>query len=260
MTWNLAHGRGALPFPLPVPRFRSLSILKKAAQFIQKAKPHLVGFQEIDLDGFWSGRIDQLDYLSRHTGLPFYRYSLHCEKIYPPLSYGNGILTSLPILYFYSHPFGRKGFGQKGFLYTELLFKKQHLSFVVLHLDYRSSRKRIREIQQLIQFLKKKKKLPLILGDWNCDESSQDALTYFLSHFPKYRRLPKSPTFPSFWPYRLIDHILLPPSWNALQVRVIPTNLSDHLPVVVDLTPAGTKSQGIPSNPPKEQACSTSRQ
>lgn len=50
---------------------------------------------------------------------------------------------------------------------------------------------------------------------------------------------PAPPTYPSWRPRRALDQVLLSPDLQALSARTLPAVFSDHLPLAVEVAPAG---------------------
>jgi endonuclease/exonuclease/phosphatase family metal-dependent hydrolase len=79
---------------------------------------------------------------------------------------------------------------------------------------------------------------PLLCGDFNTPSHLPDAVAMLLGYFEQsnnYVLLPKTGrTFPSAWPARALDYVLLPDHCREPRARVIRSLLSDHQPVLVD--------------------------
>jgi len=85
---------------------------------------------------------------------------------------------------------------------------------------------------------------PIVCGDFNSGAKGlRDAVQQLFSHLTEndnYRLFPvNARTFPSLWPQTCLDFIFVPEEFMVLECRVIPTRLSDHRPVFIDMNLGG---------------------
>ena len=162
-----------------------------------------------------------------------------------PLAYGNAVLSNFPVHFWDDVAFGASTLGEKGFLYAEVTVGKWHLPIINLHLDYRSRKRRIRQVEQVIDYLDKREQdrgvlKPIICGDFNTSsrrvgDAVQHLFRYLLSGHD-YKLYPvSSRTFPSLLPARSIDFIFLPAPLRRRHCEVCNVQLSDHFPVLLDI-------------------------
>ena len=142
--------------------------------------------------------------------------------------------------------FGRRTVGEKGFIFAEIDLHGQRLPIVNLHLHYRSRAHRFKQLDNLLEFLREKRRahggewptLPIVCGDFNTPEASGDvtaALQRHLLDLGQYTRHPRrGRTFPSPLPARTLDFVFMPPRAQSPHCHVIRSLLSDHRPVMVD--------------------------
>ena len=79
MTLNLAHGRGqGLHQALQSAEVRSRN-LDQVRTLLAREAPDLVAVQEVDAPSFWSGGIDQLDFLGRDLQFRHYLHGAHVQ-------------------------------------------------------------------------------------------------------------------------------------------------------------------------------------
>jgi endonuclease/exonuclease/phosphatase family metal-dependent hydrolase len=143
VTYNIAHGRGLNPIQGTTSAERLKRNLRRIGDLILKLDPDVVALQEIDQCSRWAGNFDQLDFLSRHTGMPYSVFGIHNRREgLLNLAYGNGLLSKHPILTSETVSFGQQRIGEKGFIFAELDLKGQRLPLVNLHLHYRSRARR----------------------------------------------------------------------------------------------------------------------
>ncbi len=247
MTFNIAHGRGVALFQFPLTKSRSQAILDKIAAMIKLEKPDIIALQEVDQNSWWNGRFNQAAYLAKKAGYPYYRIGLNCKgRGWFSLNYGNAILSRYPIARSENNPFGPHKLGQKGFLFCEIQTPHYGLLPVVsIHLDYKTSKNRVLQAKQVVNFFKKKKSLPFLMGDFNSNNTQGEGLTYILNHlrYTKREIYPqKGNTFSIYYLNKRLDHILVPPGWKGISCSILSARLSDHLPVLVDVEPESRKN------------------
>jgi endonuclease/exonuclease/phosphatase family metal-dependent hydrolase len=173
------------------------------------------------------------------------------------LAYGNGVLSHHAIARVDQRAFGTAVLGEKGFLYTELRLPSGQLPIINLHLDFRSRQRRIRQVEQLIDYLEARPQAeaappflpPIICGDFNsrrtCRRDAVRHLWHYLLQTHAYQLLPSGgKTFPSLLPLQGLDFIFVPPSYRVTRCEVLRCYVSDHRPVVVDLQLAASDSMG----------------
>lgn len=255
MTYNIAHGRG----PVNVSRFpRSFGEffyeyglnsqmtkenmyhrLDHIAKLISDLNPDIVSLNEIDFNAYWSFEVDQLEYLSKKTGMKYYAYG---TKWNPSLFFqahcGNAVLSKYLLL-------GRNLPLNKTDSFTDT-FMGEH-SFMDVHLD---NGRKINLINTHLGGKNKKDQAEiirdevlddllsgtpvLITGDLNSEQGSR-AIKVFLDteyfHLSKdYKKFPTSNNKPV-----TIDHIIVSRHINYNRCFVPDVYYSDHKPVVCDL-------------------------
>lgn len=247
VTFNIAHGRGLNPIQgLTSPRRLRLN-LRRISELLERLAPDVVALQEIDERSRWAGNFDHLDFLRGHTRFPHAVFGINTRRTgLLNLCYGNALLSRLPIRAAETVVFGRRRLGEKGFLFVELDVGGRCLPLVNLHLHYGSRAQRLRQLDQLVCWLREKHRLrssywaapPIICGDFNNPGTRDDATASLLSHLADYSDYALHPlegkTFPSPLPRRALDFIFLPAGCVRARCEVVRTLLSDHLPVAVE--------------------------
>ncbi len=264
LTFNIAHGRGLSPYQ----GLRSFAQLQqnliRIARFLDRQHIDIAALQEVDEDSHWNRRINMLETLRDQTALNHAVMGLTNQRPGPrPLNYGNGLLSRYPVRNWNSQRFHACSLGGKGFLFAEVETGALSLGVVNLHLDFRSRKRRILQVDQLIEFLEQVSNEqagpgipPLICGDFNAGvRRSSDALRKlfdYLTQNANYQLLPVNQrTFPSPLPSRGIDFVLLPPTCHVIRCDVASVYLSDHRPVLVEFRVPVTSA----ANPPDPRAC-----
>ena len=208
----------------------------------------VVALQEIDRDSRWAGNFDHLSYLQEHAG---YAFALHGvttrrEGIFN-LCYGNAFLSRHELEEGEAVTFGRSKIGEKGFLFAEISKGGRRVPLINLHLNYRSRKARLEQVGQVFRYLARRHNTraphwsvpPLVCGDFNTSGKVSDAaagLLEELEFFGGYGLFPQvGRTFPSPLPTRLLDFVLVPAELRVERCEIVPSWLSDHRPVAVDI-------------------------
>lgn len=221
-------------------RFGELASLEQLAEFIDKEKPDLVALQELD----WMTERDRAPHqhhkdfiteLGFRTGM----FSLYGKTI-PHANglYGIGILTRKPYINV-KKIILPKAEGVKewrALLLAEIeLSDKDTIVFASTHLDYTSSEARMDQLSQITKELEASRYPVMIGGDFNTVPDSPEIVTFFKDWLPCSGN---EPTSPAKSPKRKIDFLFAYPktSWKLESSKVIDTQLSDHLPIISDIS------------------------
>ncbi len=242
MTWNIAAGSGGLP---------------ALAEVIRDARPDVVALQEVDVH--WSTRSafadqaaelgDALDMQVRFGAI----YQLPGAATAPLREFGLAILSRHPIVEFRNHVIPRLSTQSTatepellpGFLEATVQMDGARMRVFNTHLDYRAdSRVRVRQVAAMLQLLNQAAGPVVLMGDLNAPPTAAELQPLF----SRLRDVWREPggvgaglTYPAANPVRRIDYILTSPYLRALEVRVLPVQVSDHRPVVasVEMTSGG---------------------
>ena len=249
LTLNIAHGRGLSTYQ-GFHRAKGIERnLNKIAHLLKRVSPDIAALQEVDEDSHWNKRIHLLEYLQEAAGFEYGRMGVNNRRAGRlPLSYGNGVLSNLPIEHADNQAFGQATLGEKGFLYTEHTLPSGLLPIVNLHLDFKSRTRRIEQVEHLIEYLEARHRekglktyfSPIICGDFNSrDRKPSDAVRHLFRYLTKqcdYQFFPEGGrTFPSLLPIRGLDFIFVPPNYKVRRCLVLRAYVSDHCPVLIDL-------------------------
>jgi len=247
MSFNIAHGRGLSLYQ----GFHSSQGIRKnlerIAAIIREQSPDVVAFQEIDQSSHWNKHIDLLKHIQDETGYEYSEHGIHNTRYgKKALCYGNAFLSKQPISDCSVTPFGKKSIGEKGFMEAKVHFGPYSFEVINLHLDFRSRRNRIAQIDPILERIgdltntKDDRPPPIICGDFNArSKHFSDAVRQFLiraAHHAHYTYHPQNMrTFPAHFPSRGLDFILVPEPFSVKTAGAIRSFASDHLPVFAEL-------------------------
>ena len=259
--YNIAHGRG-----LATSNWRGGTAeerktrLAQIADLLRALDADIIVLNEVDFDSSWSLSTNQARYLAKQAG---YRYwaeqrNLDFRILTWKWRFGNAVLSRYPII-------EASVVDLPDFSSVETLFagKKrgvnctidvngEKLRIVGVHLSHRSEAIRARSAE-VITGIASSDIVPTILaGDLNSSpsgfphsQSDTDAgnAVDILDASSLFQRQPEQPsgssaesTYHSTRPESIIDWILVPRNWQILEYRVESPTLSDHRPVVVELS------------------------
>jgi endonuclease/exonuclease/phosphatase family metal-dependent hydrolase len=251
VTFNIAHGRGLTPIQGLTSSRKLRYNLRRISDLLGKLGADLVALQEIDECSVWAGSFDHLDYLRAHAGFPHAAFGINNRRVgLVNLCYGNAILSRHPIGETETIVFGKRRLGEKGFLFAEINVGGRIVPIVNLHLHFSSRRKRLVQMELLVNWLREKERErgaswavpPIVCGDFNTPDTGDDATASLLSHLNDYGDYSLHPltgaTFPSPLPHRALDFIFMPPGCKAVRSEVVRSFLSDHRPVMVEFSVA----------------------
>jgi endonuclease/exonuclease/phosphatase family metal-dependent hydrolase len=239
MTLNLAHGRGqGLHQALQNAEVRSRN-LEKVRALLAREAPDLVAMQEVDAPSFWSGGIDQLEFLGRDLQFRHYVHGVHVQA--PGLTYGNGLLATLALDESRAVTFApAAGHPAKGFVAARFrwpLRKDLEVDLVSLHLSPLSAQLRRAQARELLQAFSPRRRPLVLMGDFNTDWRRPDSALRLIAEELSLRAYrPEAEDLDSFPRLgRRLDWILVSPELEFIDYRVLDAGVSDHRPVLADL-------------------------
>jgi endonuclease/exonuclease/phosphatase family metal-dependent hydrolase len=237
MTLNLAHGRKD-GFHQVLQRKATIeSNLKDIATVLQREQPAVVAFQEADGPSWWSGNFNHVHYLADQAN---YAYAVQGEHVKGlGLSYGTALLSKLPLkdaasltFFTYTPPTPAKGF------LVSTLDTGIKINLVSVHLDFARSSVRRQQIEEMVNYLKPRGKPLIIMGDFNCEWTSETTLPLLAEQLNLHVYQPTATlmnTFPQPTKETRIDWILISAELEFVTYQVMEDILSDHLGVIATL-------------------------
>lgn len=227
MTFNIHHGEG----------LDGRLDLERVARVIRDADADIVGLQEVDRGVERTGRRDIVKELADLTGL---RHAFGKNIDLQGGDYGNALLSRFPIVSEGNRPLDPVGGGeQRGVLQTVLDVGGRRVLVLTTHFDHRrDSAQRPRSAAQMVDMVGQWGDGPVIMmGDFNDVSGSEAHRTLTAIATDAWAAVGKGDgfTIPVASPTRRIDWILLR-GLTPVEARVIQTDASDHLPVLVTAT------------------------
>lgn len=252
MSFNIAHGLG----------MDGIVDLERTAEVIEDSCATIVALQEVDR--YFSDRssfADQVEWLSERLGM-YAAYGANMnfapeDSERPNRQYGNMILSKHPIKYVENHwltqvycSFGNNE--QRGILETVIEVDGIYLSVFNTHLALKDEELAV-SVDEILRITGKSHFPRILAGDFNATASNvhmQKLNKHFRDAFLKMKR-GDAYTYPApymnketdevFWPATRIDYIFADSEVDVVQVAVIETSVSDHLPIVADMVLADAK-------------------
>ena len=228
MTYNIHHGEGV----------DGKLDLNRIATFINTQKVDIVALQEVDRGTLRTARRDLPAELGKLTAMN----ACFGKNIdYQGGGYGTALLSRFPILemtnthYQMLHPHE-----QRGLLQAVLQVGGRKLLFLNTHLDYHNDdAERAMDVKAIKAAVESRTNMPVILcGDFNEGPGSRthNRLSEFLNDTWKQAGSGPGFTFSSGAPWQRIDFIWHSKALRPLNISVIKTSLSDHLPVIAEFS------------------------
>ncbi|WKA51251.1 endonuclease/exonuclease/phosphatase family protein [Planococcus liqunii] len=245
MSFNIAHGLG----------MNGIVDLEKTAGIIEDSCAHIVALQEVDrCFSERSAFADQVQWLSERLGMQaVFGANLDFEPVEadgPRRQYGNAILSKHPIKYSENHlltqvltDFGKNE--QRGILEAVIEIKGNLITVYNTHLALEEEELKV-SIGELVGIIEKRSFPRIVLGDFNAlprDGQIKRLNRHLSDAFLKLKRgdaytypapYQNAETGENFKPITRIDYIFADPELDPVQVAVMETDVSDHLPIAAD--------------------------
>lgn len=238
LTLNLAHGRRDGFHQAFQRRDTIRRNLSAVAEMLRREAPDVVAFQEADGPSAWSGGFDHVAFVAEASGLPWRIRGTHVAG--PRIDYGTAIATRLPvcdplsITFAPSPPTFTKGFVIA--TVTHPAAPDCPVDIVSVHLDFSRAAIRRRQVETLIEELRGRDRLRIVVGDFNTGWNARERVLRRLADALGLRAHdPDAPlvTFP-FHNARL-DWIFASKALDIVEHAVLPDVVSDHRGVLAGL-------------------------
>lgn len=206
-----------------------LENLDRVASFISQFD--VVGLQEMDAGSVRSQFVDLTAYLSDRAGFP-HAFTRVNRDLGALAKHSMGLLTRMEPAQVTMHrlPGAIPGRGA-----IEARFSLGGDDSLVLFLVHLALGRRTR-MAQLDYVAEQIASAPhaIVMGDFNCPPDSRE-MQQLIMKTGLLDPVPSAATYPSWDPRRIFDHILLTPDLGVSEMRVYNVNLSDHLPVGIEI-------------------------
>ncbi len=251
-TLNVAHGRGSIRSQIGqigLSRATIESNLDAISGTLRREQPEVVALQEADGVSQWSGSFDHVQWISESAEFPHRPHGLHVDsKIAGArFRYGTAVLSDRAPVAWSSSAFDADPIDTKGFVIAEIEFEGRRtngrpgcrlLRVVSVHLDFKTARTRKKQARMLIDALATSDLPLVVMGDFNCGWSDDDALRLICDELGLSAYQPEAEgwgTYPSRRPRKRLDWILISRQLRFVSYAHWPDRVSDHLGVMADL-------------------------
>jgi endonuclease/exonuclease/phosphatase family metal-dependent hydrolase len=244
MTWNIHHAEGA----------DKRIDLERVAAIIKRENPDIVALQEVDVGVPRSGGVDQLQELSRLTGMPgWFGKAIMLDGG----AYGNAMLSRFPLAD-PGNPPRAIGLNPPGTSEARCVLESDiqirpglTMKILVTHFDTNPKTTPMNALTLNHSFQFMTPGAGILMGDLNATPDNE-ALKELGKLWKRLAGSPEAPTWPSHAlddqekdrEPRSIDHILVRPAaaWRQIAFKVLDEPVaSDHRPVVAELEYAPQK-------------------
>jgi endonuclease/exonuclease/phosphatase family metal-dependent hydrolase len=240
MTLNVAHARASGSFQLFQSDDEARSNLVSIAAVINREKPDIIAFQEIDRNSFWNGRFNHGKFIAEKVNYSNWFTGTHQSGI--NLDYGTGLLSKFglqnqtSIIFKQAFARTRKGFVLSTIDWPEIDDVKVDL--VSLHLDPISHSERRSELNTLLETMDHRDNLRIIMGDFNMEYGEQRALIADLTTaLDLHTWQPLEENLVTFQRSgKRLDWILISREFEFLHHEILGDVVSDHQPVLAEIT------------------------
>ncbi len=237
-TLNMAHGRQNGRNQMFQGTQRIRSHLDDIAAVIKREVPDVVALQEADASAIWSGRMNQVDYVAEKAGFTYSVYGKHVNG--KRLSYGTAILSQYPMSNSRSFTFrpSPPTFSKGMVVSTVRPPEAPGCSFdvVSVHLDFSRKSVRRKQVAEIVERLKDRKRPLIIMGDFNCEWTDREATIRTLAGkldlkaYQPENAEPAMITFPKL--RKRLDWILISSDLEFVSYKVLSNIISDHFAVL----------------------------
>lgn len=190
----------------------------------------IVGLQEVDGGSFRSAFVNQTEYLANRAHFPHW-YDQTNRNFGLIAQHSIGLLSRLRPTEIIEHKLpgmipGRGvlsvGFGDDG----------NALTLLIVHFAL-GKRARYQQILYVSELIRECRHV-ILMGDLNFQSDSEE-MELLVDSTELREPIPGLYTFPSWRPYRNIDHILVSPSLKVMRVSTLDYPFSDHLPIAMEV-------------------------
>ncbi len=211
-----------------LPHSNHLKNLDQIASLLQGAD--IVGLQEVDAGSLRSEFVNQTEYLAGRANFAHWHFQTN-RRIGQFAKHSNGLLSKYVPSKVEEHklPGGLPGRGA-----IEVHYGDQNNTLVVVLLHLALGQRARRQQLDYVSEIVREYEHVIVMGDMNCQPHSVE-MAVLLAKTGLISPARELKTFPSWRPTKKLDHILISPSFDVCNVRVLNFPFSDHLPISMDL-------------------------
>ncbi len=207
-----------------VPHRHATTNLNRIARMLEGFD--LVALQEADAGSFRTRFVHHVQHLAELAGFPHWHAQI-TREMGSIARMTLGVLSRLPWEQIIQH---RLPASRHGRVALEIIYKLggYQVGVFVTHLSLRKA-SRMHQVQFLSKLINNHP-AAILMGDLNCDPDSHE-FAHLLSHTRLQDFMARPLTFPSWRPIKALDHIMATDDFALEDLRTIPVNYSDHLPI-----------------------------
>ena len=190
----------------------------------------IVALQEADAGSLRTAQLNQVAHLAERAGFDHWHAAV-TRDLRPFAQHCLGCLSRWPFENLTYHPLPGLLPG-RGALEVEVKPAGcEPLRLIIVHLAL-GRRTRARQLEFIASLIGDAHDT-LVLGDLNCE--AHELIAHPAVNRAALLGVHSQPTFPSWRPTRTLDHILVTPTVEVIEAKVLEERLSDHLPVAVEI-------------------------
>ena len=239
LSLNMAHGRGDNFNQIFTSDAEIRDNLEQIAAFLRRQNADIVTLQEADADAWWSGNVNQVEWLAREAGYRWYTQANHVDNLLG--RYGTAVLSRYPIEQGYQVDFNpTPPTTNKGFTLAEVNWSApgqplRTIDVVSVHLDFSRRSSRIEQIKDIKSVLAERNNPTIVLGDFNTTWEDGDREIQSLAQARQLSTHRPGANFLYTYGESRLDWILISDDFEFCQYHTAPDILSDHLAVISDI-------------------------
>ena len=239
LSLNMAHGRGDNFNQIFTSDAEIRDNLEQIAAFLRRQDADIVTLQEADADAWWSGNVNQVEWLAREAGYRWYTQANHVDNLLG--RYGTAVLSRYPIAQGYQVDFNpTPPTTNKGFTLAEVNWSApgrplQTIDVVSVHLDFSRRSSRIEQIKDMKSVLAGRDNPTIVLGDFNTTWEDGDREIQSLAQARQLSTHRPGANFLYTYGESRLDWILISDDFEFCQYHTAPDILSDHLAVISEI-------------------------
>ena len=203
------------------------------AKAIKKYQPLIVALQEVDNGSIRNGHNNQVEQISKSTGLNYFEYSVE-KSWFGYFNDGNALLSQVPYTSIEINPLPYR-FEKRNIIVGTIAVGKKKLTILTTHLGAHKSnqKERIQQAKTICELLTTMKPPVILMGDFNCQRG--DLEFKYLQKHSGLVPIIASKTYPTHSPTQEFDQIFVSPDVKVKKSGLILEKYSDHFGVYAEL-------------------------